>query len=107
MRILLLLMCLIASSTAAVAQAGDPALGARKVGACAACHGVNGIGTLPENPNLAGQKEGYLLASMRAYRDGTRIHPTMKAMLGPLKDADLRHVAAYYARMPACPPKSR
>lgn len=88
------------------AQPGDPAKGRAKIGACAACHGENGIGTLPENPNLAGQKEGYLLSAMRAYRDGSRPHATMRAMLGPLKEQDLRNIAAYYASLNPCPPKS-
>jgi len=98
---------LISSSSLTHAQAADPAKGRSKIGACAACHGENGIGTLPENPNLAGQKEAYLLSAMRAYRDGTRSHATMRAMLGPLKDQDLKNIAAYYARLSPCPPKNQ
>ena len=55
-------------------------------------------------PNLAGQKEQYLLSSMRAYRDGSRNHATMRAMLGPLKDQDLKNISAYYAQLKPCPP---
>ncbi len=88
------------------ANAADPVAGARRVGACAACHGEQGISSDSEMPNLAGQKEQYLLSSMRAYRDGSRNHATMRAMLGPLKDQDLKNISAYYAQLKPCPPKN-
>ena len=39
---------------------------------CAACHGPEGNSANPLWPNLAGQKEAYLVAQLKAFRDGSR-----------------------------------
>jgi cytochrome c553 len=41
---------------------------------CKACHGLDGKGAAPAIPNLAGQRERYLLAALAAYREGKRTH---------------------------------
>ncbi|MDH3980726.1 MAG: cytochrome c [Gammaproteobacteria bacterium] len=79
-----------------VAQAGDAAAGKAKSSTCAACHGANGISTNDMYPNLAGQKVGYLVKSVKAYRDGVRKDPMMGAMAKPLSDADIDNLAAYF-----------
>ena len=48
------------------ASAGDPAAGQAKAVTCAACHGQNGISIAPTYPNLACQKEDYLISSLNA-----------------------------------------
>lgn len=101
MRPLVALLCL---ALAACGQAeGDAAVGEAKAQVCVACHGVNGISPLEQYPNLAGQKAGYLLTQMRRFKSGERHEPAMKAMLGPLSDEDLQHLAAYYAGLDPCP----
>lgn len=80
-----------------VAQAGDAAMGKAKTASCAACHGATGISAIPANPNLAGQKEEYLVKSMNAYKSGKRDDAAMKAMVAALSDDDIKNVAAYYA----------
>lgn len=85
------------SSTGVIA--GDAAAGKNKSATCAACHGQNGISPNDMWPNLAGQKAGYLVAQMKAFRDGQRANPMMAPMAAPLSDADIDDLAAYYASL--------
>lgn len=68
-----------------------------KAAQCAACHGAAGISPMGIYPNLAGQKEQYLVKQIKAFRDGERKDPSMKAMVSALSDADIANLAAYYA----------
>jgi len=65
---------------------------------CVACHGNDGIGILPEYPNLAGQHEDYLRVALKAYRSGQRKNAVMGGMAAALTDADIRELARYYSR---------
>jgi cytochrome c553 len=71
---------------------------------CAACHGLDGIGTAPTYPDLAGQTELYLANQMKAIRDGTRNEPLMAPIVDSLSDTDIDALAAYYANLPAPSP---
>lgn len=82
-----------------VAQAGDAEAGRKKASSCFSCHGFNGIGTNGQNPNLAGQKEAYLIKATEAYRDGSREHKMMKAMVKSLTDEDIKNIAAFYSEI--------
>jgi cytochrome c553 len=64
---------------------------------CVACHGIDGIGILPEYPNLAGQHKDYIETALKAYRSGQRKNPVMGGMAAPLTDADIRELARYYS----------
>lgn len=82
--------------------AGDAAAGKAKAAVCAACHGANGISAIPTYPNLAGQKEAYLLSSLKAYKAGQRTGgqaPVMQGQAMALSDADMANLAAYYASL--------
>ena len=81
------------------AQAGDAAAGAKKTTTCVACHGKDGISIAPTYPNLACQKEQYLVKSIKAYKSGARNDPMMKPMVASLSDADIENIAAYYATL--------
>jgi cytochrome c553 len=94
---LLALVALCANST--LLLAGDAAAGKAKSATCAACHGPDGISTNDLWPNLAGQKEGYLIAQMKAFRDGQRSNPMMAPMMAPLSDTDIEDLAAYYSSL--------
>lgn len=83
---------------------GDAQIGASKVQVCAACHGQKGIAPVAQFPNLAGQSATYLYVQMRAFKDGWRHDATMQAMMTPLDDQDLRHIAAFYATQAPAPP---
>ena len=80
-------------------MAGDVEAGKSKAASCASCHGPQGISNNPLWPNLAGQKAGYLVKQMKAFRDGTRSDPMMSPMAKPLSDADIENLAAYYASL--------
>ena len=88
---------LMAGSVAALA--GDAEAGKAKAAACAGCHGAAGVSSNPLWPNLAGQKEGYLIKQLKAFRDGTRTDPMMSPMAKPLTDADIDNLAAYFSSL--------
>lgn len=69
---------------------------------CAGCHGAKGIAVSPAFPNLAGQKEAYLAAQLKAYRDKTRNAAIMNGMAANLKDEEIANLAAYFAGLKAC-----
>lgn len=82
------------------AQAADPAAGKQKYDAtCIACHGPTGISVAPIYPNLAGQKEAYLVAQLKAFRDGTRPNAIMAPMAKGLSDTDIANLAAYLSAL--------
>ena len=81
------------------AHAGDAAAGKAKSVTCAACHGANGISPNEMWPNLAGQKKAYLIAQMKAFRDGQRKNPMMAPMAAPLSDDDIANLAEYYSTL--------
>jgi cytochrome c553 len=64
---------------------------------CVACHGNDGIGILPEYPNLAGQHADYMEQALKAYRAGQRKNPVMGGMATALTDADIKELARYYS----------
>ncbi len=81
------------------AFAGDAAAGKTKAATCGAYHGMNGISPNDLWPNLAGQKAGYLVAQMKAFRDGQRKNPMMAPMAAGLSDADIADLAAFYSSL--------
>ena len=79
------------------ALAGDPVAGKAKSMTCAGCHGAAGISNNGMWPNLAGQKEAYLVSQLKMFRDGQRNNAMMSAMSKGLSDTDIANLAAYYA----------
>jgi cytochrome c553 len=67
---------------------------------CKSCHGLDGKGVAPAIPHLAAQRERYLFASLKEYKEGKRKHAALKDMTGKMSEADLRNVAAYFASLP-------
>jgi cytochrome c553 len=66
---------------------------------CYACHGLDGVSHMSLYPNLAGQKEAYLAAQLRAFRDGSRKNPIMSLIAAHLSAAQIKDVAAYFASL--------
>ncbi len=64
---------------------------------CVACHGNDGVGIMPEYPNLAGQHADYIENSLKAYRAGQRKNAVMGGMASALTDEDIRELAQYYS----------
>ncbi len=83
----------------AVSYAGDAEAGKTKSVTCAACHGGAGISPVGTFPNLAGQKEQYLVTQITAFKDGTRESAQMAPMVSGLSDEDIANLAAYYASL--------
>ena len=81
------------------AVAGDAPAGKSKAASCAGCHGPAGISNNPMWPNLAGQKEAYLVKQLKSFRDGTREDPMMGPMARPLSDTDIENLAADYSTL--------
>ncbi len=97
--VLNLTAAIILSTLAGASFAGDVAAGKAKSVTCAGCHGTNGISNNPMWPNLAGQKQAYLVSALQMYRDGRRKNAMMTAMAKNLSDADITNLAAYYANL--------
>lgn len=79
--------------------AGDPEAGKAKSVTCTACHGADGKSPMDLWPNLAGQKKGYLVKQMKAFRDGGRVDPAMSPMVANLSDEDIENLAAFYSAL--------
>src|SRR5450631_35124 len=86
------------SSAKPTAAPPDPVqAGKAAAAACAGCHGDSGISKIPGTPSLVGLDPKYLVAAMKAYKNGQRKNDVMKSMLSAVADADLSNVALYYA----------
>jgi cytochrome c553 len=95
-RLAIFFLCLVSSA----AQAADAGAGRSRSLGCQACHGSTGVGTAPDIPNLAGQKEGYLRAQLEAFRTKDRKHDLMNAIAAQLSDADIENLAAFWSSLP-------
>ncbi len=85
---------------------GDPARGAAKAGACMTCHGPNGVSKYLKIPTLAGQRRGYLVRQLKAFRNTAlkkemplefRRHPSMSNQVLGLNITDIVDLAAFFA----------
>jgi cytochrome c553 len=80
---------------------GDPA---RKVPACAACHGASLTGMRPAIPGLLGLHANYISAQLGAFRYGTRRTAAPNCMhdiTAHLADREITAIAAWLAAQPA------
>lgn len=84
---------------AAPTFAADIAAGKTKAVMCSACHGANGVSSVPMYPNLAGQKEMYIAKQLKDFKAGNRKDPIMAPMAMGLSDDDIANIAAYYASL--------
>lgn len=99
----LMLLILLSFSLSLQAEPAEIKRGQAKAGICVACHGATGISVLPDYPNLAGQKAGYLQKALAAYRDGERKHQIMAPMAQGLTDQDIADIAAFFAAQQPAP----
>lgn len=83
--------------SAGAAQAADATVAGKAQQLCAACHGPDGNSASDQFPRLAGQREAYLAAALRGYRDGRRADPVMRQQAEKLSDREIGYLAAYYA----------
>jgi cytochrome c553 len=75
--------------------------GKTKAVTCAACHGAAGISANPLWPNLAGQGAPYLVAQLKAFKEGLRENPLMTSQAMMLSEQDMADLAVYFEGLPA------
>lgn len=93
----------IALGMGTTAQAeGSVEAGQQKSAVCVACHGPDGNSANPEWPSLAGQHASFLVAQLKAFKEGERQNALMSPMAVGLSEQDMQDLAAYYeAQQPA------
>lgn|GEM_PF-89971 len=82
-----------------IAAAGNAEQGRQLGFTCLGCHGIEGQRNAYPSfrvPRLGGQGRGYIENALRAYRDGTRPHPTMHAQASSLSDTDIENLLAWF-----------
>jgi len=83
-----------------VQAAGDKEAGRVTAYTCLGCHGIPGYSNIYPTykvPKIGGQNYEYLVAALKAYRNGERDHPTMELHAISLSDQDIENVSAYFA----------
>lgn len=83
---------------------GDPARG---LGACASCHGAQGLGVGPGNPAISGQPAAYTVDQLQRFQRAERRNDPRSVMtdaVAGLTDAEMRTIAAWLERAPTVPP---
>lgn len=99
-QLLTILTAVALAASANIAFAGgNIAAGKAKSAVCAGCHGSKGISIAPIYPNLAGQKDAYLVKQLKAFKDHSRVNGIMNGMAAPLSDADMTNLAAYFSSL--------
>ena len=71
---------------------------------CSSCHGPGGNSKSPTFPRLAGQRQAYLVAQIKAFKDGQRheqeAHDYMLGMTMLIDDATAQALGRYFASQP-------
>ena len=98
LRLTVLLTVVLALSTAAWAD-GDSARGKILAYTCHGCHGIpNYRNASPAYsvPKLGGQQADFMIAALKEYADGDRVHPTMHAQAASNSEQDRADMAAFF-----------
>lgn len=97
--ILLIATTLVATIGAQPAAAQADEDQGRQIGfTCLGCHGIEGQRNAYPSfrvPRLGGQGRDYIETALKAYRAGTRSHPTMHAQASSLNDEDIANLLAW------------
>ncbi|NQV86015.1 MAG: cytochrome c4 [Woeseiaceae bacterium] len=80
---------------------GSAEAGKARALTCGACHGSEGNSSSPMWPNLAGQNAPYIVAQLKAFKDGSRKDPLMSSQAMMLSDDDMANLAVYFESLPA------
>lgn len=96
----LVLCAFAAAGIMASTHAANVEEGKAKAFACASCHGQDGVSVNPTIPNLAGQKEAYLINQLKAFKDGARKHAMMNAVAAQLNQQEIENLAAFWNSLP-------
>lgn len=85
--------------TLPVVAQGDAEQGRQLGFTCLGCHGIEGQRNAYPSyrvPRLGGQSREYIQTALRAYREGSRPHPTMHAHASSLTDVDIDDILAWF-----------
>lgn len=100
------LILTILALSSATAFAAPPVKGDAKKGeaiasqVCVACHGADGNGITPPNPDypkLAGKQPEYLLKQLKDFKAGKRKNDIMTGMVASLSPDDMSNLALYFS----------
>ena len=80
---------------------GSIEAGKASAATCMACHGAEGNSSVPLWPNLAGQNAPYLVAQLKAFKDGSRKDLSMSPQAQLLSEDDMNNLAVYFESLPA------
>jgi len=95
-------MALLGLSVNGQAAEADPVKGGQLAQTCLGCHGAPGLrnpGPVYKIPKIGGQHPEYIVAALKAYKDESRPHPTMRAQAASLSDQDMIDIAAFFGAM--------
>jgi cytochrome c553 len=79
------------------ASAADAATGRKKAAMCQTCNGIDGVGKMPDVPNIGGESAMYLQRQLKSFRSGERKHEQMSIVASGLSDQDIENLAAWYS----------
>ncbi|MDP2179675.1 c-type cytochrome [Methylicorpusculum sp.] len=77
-------------------SAAETSSGEKLATTCTGCHGAQGNSGSPDFPNLAGQQAAYLVAQLKAFKEGRRKNSIMNAQAANLSQSDMEQLAAYF-----------
>lgn len=63
---------------------------------CVACHGLDGMSPIPNNPNIAGMPPQYIAEQLQHFKEGKRKNAIMAGMAAGLSPADMKAMGEYY-----------
>ncbi len=98
LRLMMMLAVGFALSTAAWAD-GDATRGKTLAYTCHGCHGIpnyKNVSPIYSVPKLGGQQAKYMIAALKEYADGDRVHPTMHAQAVSNSEQDRADIAAFF-----------
>ncbi len=82
-------------------KSADPAKGKELAQSCLACHGQQGISTMPQTPSLAGQSANYLYKQIRDFSRGDRVNVVMNVLTKDLNKEDAAAIAIWFSQLKA------
>jgi len=90
------------ASFAQQASKGDPAKGQALSSdpekLCFVCHGADGNSPASSFPNIAGQKQAYILKQLTNFKAGVRKDPSMDDSITRVEKEDFPHLAAWFSQ---------
>jgi cytochrome c553 len=88
---------IVAAGAASYVHAQSPQSARALAATCFTCHGTDGRSVNGVPPSLAGQSSAYLLAQLKAFKEGKRSATIMHQQTQGYSDAQLAQIADYFA----------